>query len=195
MDFFLSGMRTLGKSGRITSYNVCYTKLLRIAARVLQGLGASLMMSLAIALVGESIPKEKTGSAMGILGSVSAIGTALGPSLGGLLIAQCSWPMMFLINTPLGILAWLLAYRITSYNVCYTKLLRDADHLGQQVLQVLAADVGFVLGHDSSLSRVEISPSGNPSSRALSNRRMILPLRVFGRLRRKAISRGSYNFV
>ncbi len=84
---------------------------LLIAARVLQGLGAALMMSLAMALVGESIPKEKTGSAMGILGTVSAIGTALGPSLGGVLIDQGGWPLLFLINAPLGALAWLLALR------------------------------------------------------------------------------------
>lgn len=84
---------------------------LLIAARVIQGMGAALMMSLAMALVAESIPKERTGSAMGIIGTVSAIGTALGPSLGGALIAYSGWPMMFLANAPLGALAWLLAAR------------------------------------------------------------------------------------
>ena len=84
---------------------------LLIAARVLQGLGAALMMSLAMALVGESIPQEKTGRAMGIIGTVSAIGTALGPSLGGTLIELSGWPMIFLVNAPLGVLAWLLAFR------------------------------------------------------------------------------------
>ena len=84
---------------------------LLIVARVLQGLGAALMMSLAMALVGESIPQEKTGSAMGIIGTVSAIGTALGPSLGGALIELSGWSMIFLVNAPLGVLAWLLAFR------------------------------------------------------------------------------------
>ena len=84
---------------------------LLIAARVIQGLGAALMMSLAMALVGESIPQEKTGSAMGIIGTVSAIGTALGPSLGGALIELGGWPLIFLVNAPLGVLAWLLAFR------------------------------------------------------------------------------------
>lgn len=84
---------------------------LLIAARVVQGLGAALMMSLAMALVGESIPQEKTGRAMGILGTVSAIGTALGPSLGGALIELSGWPLIFLVNAPLGVLAWLLAFR------------------------------------------------------------------------------------
>lgn len=82
-----------------------------ITARLLQGLGAALMMSLAMALVGENISKEKTGRAMGILGTFSAIGTATGPSLGGLLIEQSGWPLMFLVNAPLGILAWFLSKR------------------------------------------------------------------------------------
>ena len=60
---------------------------LLIAARAAQGLGAAIMMALTMAFVGEMVPKSKTGSAMGLLGSMSAIGTALGPSLGGVLIA------------------------------------------------------------------------------------------------------------
>ena len=58
-----------------------------IAARAVQGVGAAVMMALAMALVGETVPMARTGSAMGLLGSMSAIGTALGPSLGGMLIA------------------------------------------------------------------------------------------------------------
>jgi len=49
------------------------------------------MMALTMAFVGETVPKEKTGSAMGLLGTMSAIGTALGPSLGGVLIAGLGW--------------------------------------------------------------------------------------------------------
>jgi EmrB/QacA subfamily drug resistance transporter len=82
-----------------------------IAARAVQGLGAAVMMALAMAFVGEIVPKEKTGSAMGLLGTMSAIGTALGPSLGGILIAGLGWPAIFLINVPLGLLAFILAWR------------------------------------------------------------------------------------
>lgn len=82
---------------------------LLIAARALQGLGAAIMMALAMAFVGETIPKAKTGSAMGLLGTMSAIGTALGPSLGGILIAGLSWRAIFLVNVPLGILTYFLA--------------------------------------------------------------------------------------
>src|SRR6185295_16109030 len=90
---------------------VAPTLWLLIAARAAQGLGAAIMMALTMAFVGETVPKEKTGSAMGLLGTMSATGTALGPSLGGLLIAGFGWPALFLVNVPLGILALLLAYR------------------------------------------------------------------------------------
>jgi len=82
-----------------------------IAARALQGFGAAIMMALTMAFVGETVPKEKTGSAIGLLGTLSAIGTALGPSLGGVLISGLGWQAIFLINVPLGVVALLLAYR------------------------------------------------------------------------------------
>jgi EmrB/QacA subfamily drug resistance transporter len=90
---------------------VAPTLWLLIAARAAQGLGAAIMMALTVALVGETVPKEKIGSAMGLLGTMSAIGTTLGPSLGGLLIAGLGWQSIFLVNVPLGILNFLLAHR------------------------------------------------------------------------------------
>ena len=84
---------------------------LLIAARAVQGLGAAIMMSLTMAFVGETIPKAKTGSAMGLLGTMSAVGTALGPTLGGFLIAGFGWPALFLVNLPLGVVTLFLAWR------------------------------------------------------------------------------------
>jgi EmrB/QacA subfamily drug resistance transporter len=84
---------------------------LLIAARAAQGLGAAVMMTLSIAFIGETVPKDRTGSAMGLLGTMSAIGTALGPSLGGVLISGFGWQAIFLVNVPLSILAVLLTYR------------------------------------------------------------------------------------
>jgi EmrB/QacA subfamily drug resistance transporter len=84
---------------------------LLIAARALQGLGAAIMMALTLAFVGETVTKAKTGSAMGLLGTMSAIGTAMGPSLGGMLISEFGWRMIFLITVPLGLLTWVLARR------------------------------------------------------------------------------------
>ena len=86
------------------------TLWLLIAARAVQGLGAALMMALTLAFVAETVAKERTGSAMGLLGAMSAIGTTLGPSLGGLLIAGFGWRAIFLVNVPLGVAAFALAW-------------------------------------------------------------------------------------
>ena len=82
-----------------------------IAARMMQGLGAAIMMALAMAFVGDIVPKARIGSAMGLLGTMSAIGTALGPSLGGVLIAGPGWRAIFLVDVPLGLVTLWLAYR------------------------------------------------------------------------------------
>ena len=82
-----------------------------LAARTLQGLGAAVMLALSMALVGDALPKARTGAAMGWLGSMSALGTTLGPALGGLILASVGWRWMFLVNVPLGLVALLLAWR------------------------------------------------------------------------------------
>ena len=84
---------------------------LLIAARAAQGLGAAILMALTLAFVGEAVPKDRTGSAMGLLGTTSALGTALGPSLGGVLIAGLGWRAIFFLNVPLALLALMLAHR------------------------------------------------------------------------------------
>lgn len=66
-----------------------------VALRGSQGLAAAAMVSLSMALVGDMVPKERTGRAMGLLGTVSAVGTALGPTLGGALVAGFGWPAVF----------------------------------------------------------------------------------------------------
>ncbi|MEC9347662.1 MAG: MFS transporter [Pseudomonadota bacterium] len=83
-----------------------------VAARVVQGTGAAAMMALSVAMVGQAVPKAHTGRAMGLLGTMSAIGTASGPSLGGLLIAEAGWRSIFLVNLPLGLVALVLVLRV-----------------------------------------------------------------------------------
>ena len=78
---------------------------LLVAARVIQGGGAAIMMAMSMALISGIGEVGRTGSAMGLLGASSAIGTAAGPALGGLLIVWAGWPSVFLIALPLGALA------------------------------------------------------------------------------------------
>ena len=119
---------------------VAPTLWLLIAARAAQGLGAAIMMALTMAFVGETVPKERTGSAMGLLGTMSAIGTALGPSLGGVLIAGLGWPALFLINVPLGLLTFLLAFRFLPLDRRDSQADRAGfDHVGTLLLALTLA--------------------------------------------------------
>jgi EmrB/QacA subfamily drug resistance transporter len=111
-----------------------------IAARAAQGLGAAIMMALTMAFVGETVPKAKTGSAMGLLGTMSAIGTALGPSLGGVLIAGFGWPAIFFVSVPVGLLTLLLAHRSLPADGPATTTARTRfDHAGTMLLAVTLA--------------------------------------------------------
>ncbi|MBV4458968.1 MFS transporter [Pseudomonas sp. COR58] len=104
-----------------------------ITARAVQGLGAAVMLALTAALVGDAVPKAQSGRAMGLLGTMSAIGTSLGPSLGGLLIAQAGWPSIFLINVPLGLLnGWLVWRHLPADRAVETRV--RFDHAGTMAL-------------------------------------------------------------
>ncbi|MBC7955446.1 MAG: MFS transporter [Cytophagales bacterium] len=110
-----------------------------IAARAVQGLGAAVMMALTMAFVGETVPKAKTGSAMGLLGTMSAIGTALGPSLGGVLIGGLGWQAIFFVNMPLGVLTFFLARRYLPVDRKWAKTGAGFDHLGTLLLALTLA--------------------------------------------------------
>ncbi|MGG6461646.1 MFS transporter [Solilutibacter silvestris] len=82
---------------------------LLIVARALQGIGAAFLMTLSMATMRQSADEARAGRAMGLLGTVSAMGTALGPSLGGLLISATGWRGIFWMQLPLAAIALLLA--------------------------------------------------------------------------------------
>ncbi len=108
---------------------------LLIAARAGQGVGAAIMMALTMAFIGDTVPKEKTGGAMGLLGTMSAVGTALGPSLGGLAIEALGWRAIFFINLPLGLVTLALAWRyLPQYRIVQPARPSAFDHLGTLLL-------------------------------------------------------------
>lgn len=82
-----------------------------LVARAVQGIGAAIMTALALAFASETAGHERTGRSMGLLGAMSAVGTALGPSLGGALIALDGWRSIFLVTLPLGVAALVLGQR------------------------------------------------------------------------------------
>src|SRR5215216_2438504 len=76
-----------------------------IFSRVLQGIGGALMMPQTLSLITVAFPPQKRGAAMGVWGSVVALGAVLGPLLGGYIVTDYPWEWVFLINIPVGIVA------------------------------------------------------------------------------------------
>lgn len=120
-----------------------------VAARAAQGLGAAVMMALSMAFVGATVPRAKTGSAMGLLGTMSAVGTALGPSLGGLLTSGPGWRVIFFLNIPLGLLTLACALRfLPRDDTEQTEGPKAFDYLGTVLLALAlgAYALGMTLG-------------------------------------------------
>jgi MFS family permease len=82
-----------------------------IATRMFQGIGASMMMATGIGIVANIFPSGERGKALGLTGTIVALGNMLGPSLGGLLLAKFQWPVIFLINIPIGLVGFYLGYK------------------------------------------------------------------------------------
>jgi DHA2 family multidrug resistance protein-like MFS transporter len=74
-----------------------------LASRVLQGLGASAVMSIGPALLREIFPRAQLGRALGLNAMVVASSTAAGPAFGGFILALAPWPWIYAINVPFGL--------------------------------------------------------------------------------------------
>src|SRR6478672_3812823 len=83
-----------------------------ITARVVQGLGAALMTPQTMAVITRIFPPNKRGAAMGLWGSVAGIATLVGPILGGVLVDNLGWEWIFFVNVPVGVVAFVLAWRL-----------------------------------------------------------------------------------
>jgi EmrB/QacA subfamily drug resistance transporter len=82
-----------------------------IGARVVQALGAAMLVPASLALVVAAFPSERRTHAVGLWGASAALASGLGPPIGGLLVQIGDWRWAFLVNLPFGIAAWVIARR------------------------------------------------------------------------------------
>lgn len=82
-----------------------------IAFRIVQGIGAAMIMALGPAIVTEAFPPSERGKALGVSGAVVSVGIVLGPTLGGVILDLLSWHWIFLVNLPVGIVGVFLIDR------------------------------------------------------------------------------------
>ncbi|WP_299090220.1 DHA2 family efflux MFS transporter permease subunit [uncultured Microbacterium sp.] len=83
-----------------------------IIARAVQGLGAALMTPQTMAVITRTFPPNQRGAAMGLWGATSGVAMLVGPLAGGLLVDGLGWEWIFFINLPVGVVAFVLAWRL-----------------------------------------------------------------------------------
>ncbi len=87
-----------------------------IGFRVLQAVGASMIMALGMAIVTEAFPPTERGRALGMTGTVVSVGIAVGPTLGGLIVQHLSWHWIFFVNLPIGLLGiWMVVRYVPAF--------------------------------------------------------------------------------
>lgn len=114
--------------------------------RFLQGLGGGALLVTSQTIITESYPVEKRGMAQAIYGLGVIIGPTLGPPLGGYIVYHVSWPYIFYINIPIGIIATLLTLQyVRSPKFAEKKAAHEIDWLGIALLAITVGSLQYVL--------------------------------------------------
>ncbi|WP_026630186.1 DHA2 family efflux MFS transporter permease subunit [Dyadobacter alkalitolerans] len=114
--------------------------------RLIQGLGGGALLVTAQTLITESYPPEKRGIAQAIYGLGVIVGPTLGPPLGGYIVDHYSWPYIFYINIPLGIIAAMLTLQfVRSPRFSQKKAANEIDYWGIVLLAVAVGSLQYVL--------------------------------------------------
>ncbi|ADJ25533.1 drug resistance transporter, EmrB/QacA subfamily [Dehalogenimonas lykanthroporepellens BL-DC-9] len=83
-----------------------------ISGRVVQAIGGAAMMPATLSIINVCFQSGQRGLAMGIWGASAGAAAALGPIIGGLLVGSLGWPWVFLVNIPIGLIAFVAALKI-----------------------------------------------------------------------------------
>src|SRR3954451_10472347 len=122
-----------------------------VAFRFLQGCGGGALLVTSQTIITESYPPEKRGMAQAIYGLGVIVGPTLGPPLGGYIVDNFSWPYIFYINIPIGIIATLMTLQfVRSPKYGEKSSAKDIDWIGIGLLALAVGCLQYVLekGHD-----------------------------------------------
>ncbi len=113
--------------------------------RIIQGIGGGALQPTAQAILFETFPPERRGAAMAIFGMGAMVGPAIGPTLGGWIVDNASWPLIFYINIPIGIIAFLMTLAFIPNPKFIAKPKGGIDWVGLGLLTAGLASLQFVL--------------------------------------------------
>jgi EmrB/QacA subfamily drug resistance transporter len=166
-----------------------------IAARAVQGIGAALVTTLSLALVGAAVPPERRGTALGIFFAVNGLAVAGGPLVGGAVTQGIAWEWIFWLNVPIGLaLIPLVLAKVPESRGPNSRF--DLTGLALVSLGVFGLVWGLVRGNDAGWTSAEVltSLAGGLAVLAafvaleLRTKAPMLPMRFF---RSRAFSAGN----
>ena len=114
-----------------------------LAGRALQGLGAGGIFPVASAVIGDTFPPEKRGSALGLIGAVFGLAFLVGPILGGIILSFTGWEWLFIINLPIALVVIFMGLKLLPSTRPETQ--RPFDTLGMLTLGILLASLAYGL--------------------------------------------------
>ncbi|MBI3174809.1 MAG: MFS transporter [Chloroflexi bacterium] len=114
-----------------------------LAGRALQGLGAGGIFPVASAVIGDTFPPEKRGSALGLIGAVFGLAFLVGPILGGIILSFTGWEWLFIINLPIALAVIIMGFKLLPATRPETQ--RPFDTLGMLTLGILLASLAYGL--------------------------------------------------
>lgn len=112
-----------------------------LIGRAVQGIGAGGIFPVASAVIGDTFPAEKRGSALGMIGAVFGLAFLIGPILGGVILGFASWHWLFLLNLPLALLVVVLSLRVLPVGGAASD--RSFDWAGMAVLALALASLSW----------------------------------------------------
>ena len=99
--------------------------IMLIISRIIQAVGAAAAMATNQGIITETFPASERGRALGMSGTAVALGTMVGPTLGGLIVSVAPWEYIFLINIPIGILVYIAVIKTLNFRKVDNKVSFD----------------------------------------------------------------------
>lgn len=118
-----------------------------VIARVVQGIGAASTMANNQGIITHIFPTHERGKALGVSATFVALGTMVGPPLGGFIVSVLSWQYIFLINVPVGIAAFIMGARMLPKKEATIEEKLDLRGAALFALSIILLFSGLLKGH------------------------------------------------
>jgi len=140
--------------------SLSHNLVLLVAARVIQASGGGAITPTSLAILSESFPAERRGTAIGWWGLGNVMGPALGPTLGGVLTQYFGWESVFYVNIPIGIVTIIMTYRHLNFLRDRTWTPKTFDFRGFAMLSFFIVSLQYTISTISKHGQIPATITG-----------------------------------